>query len=65
MRHPASVPDDLSRVDYPRLDQIGELAFLGVVAVVSIFALEQFADDDRTVFGYRAIFYRSDRRDTF
>src|ERR1051325_8583471 len=40
---------DLGRVDDAGLDEVGELALLGIVAVIGVLALEELADHDRAV----------------
>ncbi len=42
-------PDDLGRVDDTGLDHVDILARLGVEAEIRVLAVEQFADDDRSL----------------
>ena len=43
------VPHDFRRIDDAGLDEVGELALLGIVAVVDVLAVQELADDDRAV----------------
>ena len=43
------MPHDFGRVDDAGLDEVGELAFLGTVAVVDVLAVQELADDDRAI----------------
>src|SRR5437764_8371229 len=43
------VPHDFRRIDDAGLDEVGELALLGIIAVVDVLAVQELADDDRAV----------------
>src|SRR5436305_5475057 len=43
------VPHDFRRIDDAGLDEVGDLALLGIVAVVDVLAVQELANDDRAV----------------